>query len=298
MSASVSSTCSASAPEACEAWAQAAARAAKRFINDDACGDYVLPVGDTGLEFQAINALSAVCFIAAGAPLIWRADTPIARAYGLMMCGVGLGSFSYHATTSASGFIIDIVPMAVTAALMIFRGVHALQVDAGETGQAAETTRFLIAIACSFFAVYIPWALMAAGISHSTVWGVWALMFGSMGAVFGVISLMVFFNEGILHGKPGMDLAVAIACVLLGLGCSVHSFVPGLCEGWRTALPLHALWHVFSSVTANRCGYVLDTLTKLVSTMEEPANSCKKQKGNSLLVRLLKRDMLPSQFSM
>jgi len=298
MSASVSSTCSASALEGCEAWAQAAAHAAKRFINDDACGDYVFPVGDTGLEFQAINALSAVCFIAAGAPLIWRADTPIARAYGLMMCGVGLGSFSYHATTSASGFIIDILPMAVTAALMIFTGVQALQVDAGETGPKAETTRLLIAIACSFFAVYIPWAMMAVGISHATVWGVWALMFGSMGVVFGVISLMVFFNEGILHGKPGMDLAVAIACVLLGFGCSVHSFIPGLCEGWRTTLPLHALWHVFSSVTANRCGYVLDTLTKLVSTMEEPANSCKKQKCNSLLVRLLKRDMLPSQFSM
>mmetsp|Transcript_119277 Transcript_119277/g.297560 ORF Transcript_119277/g.297560 Transcript_119277/m.297560 type:complete len:241 (+) Transcript_119277:662-1384(+) len=240
-----------------------------------------------------------MCFVAAGAHVLWKADTPIARAYGLMVCSVGLGSFSYHATTSLSGFIIDIVPMAVTAGLMLFRATHALQVDAGETGPSAETTRFLVSMGSAVFAVYVPWAMMAAGVSHYTVWGVWALLFGSMGALFGVICLMVFFNEGILNGKPGIDLAVAIACVLLGLGCSVHSFIPGLCEGWRTILPLHALWHVFSSITANRCGYLLDTMTKLVETMEDPANSCnKKTKGNSLLVRLLKRDILPSQFSM
>jgi len=290
------STCAASSSAA--AATAAAVAAAKRFENDDACGDWVYPIGAFGLEFQAANALSAICFVAAGAPLIWKADTPIARAYGLMMCAVGLGSFSYHATTSLSGFIIDIVPMAITAALMLFRATHALQVDAGETGPSAETTRYLVSMGSAVFAVYTPWAMMAAGVSHYTVWGVWALLFGSMGALFGVICLMVFFNEGILHGQPGIDLAVAIACVLLGLGCSVHSFIPGLCEGWRTSLPLHALWHVFASITSNRCGYLLDTMTKLVETMEESANSRKKTKGNSLLVRLLKRDILPSQFSM
>jgi hypothetical protein len=289
----------AACPAATSAVAAAEAiAAAKRFENDDACGDWVYPVGAFGLEFQAANALSATCFVMAGAPLIWKADTPVARAYGFMMCCVGLGSFSFHATTSLSGFVIDIVPMAVTAALMLFRGIHALQVDAGVTGPSAETTRLLVCMGSAVFAVYTPWAMMAAGVSHYTVWGVWALLFGSMGAIFGVICLMVFFNEGILRGQPGMDLGVAIACVLSGLGCSVHSFIPGLCEGWRTAVPLHALWHVFSSITANRCGYLLDTMTKLVATMEDSANSCKKTKGNSLLVRLLKRDILPSQFSM
>eukprot|EP00932_Pfiesteria_piscicida_P019504 SRR837773.6333.p2 GENE.SRR837773.6333~~SRR837773.6333.p2 ORF type:complete len:239 (+),score=51.47 SRR837773.6333:89-718(+) len=209
-----------------------------------------------------------------------------------------MGSFSYHATTALTGFIIDIVPMAVTAGLMLYRGTHALQADAGDFGLKAETTRMLVAAFCSFFAVYIPWTMMAVGISHSTVWGVWALLFGSMGAVFGAICLVVFFNEDILHGQPGKDLAVAIACVLLGLGCSVHSFIPGLCEGWRTFVPLHALWHVFSSITANRCGYLLDTLTKLVATMEDNAQAGTKQKQASLLVRMLKRDSMPSQFSM
>lgn len=247
--------------------------------------------------------MSAMCFIAAGAPLVWKANAPIARAYGLMMCGVGIASFSFHATTSLSGFLIDIVPMAVTASLLLFRAAHALQVDAGQTGESAEWSRFILCMSVAFVAVYLPWAMMVAGASHSTVWGMWALLFGSMGAAFGVISLMVFFNEGILYGQPGVDMAVGIVCVLLGLGCSVHSFIPGLCVGWRTVLPLHSMWHIFSSVTANRCGRILDTLTKLVQSMEESMekdslNSCKKRNGNSLLVRLLKRDILPSQFSM
>lgn len=266
------------------------------FINDDECGDWVLPLGG-GYRFQSVNAMSAMCFVAAGVQLVRKAETPIARAYGVMMICVGLGSCSFHATTSLSGFLIDIVPMAVTASLMLFKAMHAVQADLGHGGPNAESTRWTVCLCCSVFAVYTPWVMITAGFSHFTVWGVWALLFGSMGALFGVVSLAIFFQEDLLRGKPGFDLGLAIAAVLLGLGCTIHSFVPGLCVGWRTVVPLHACWHFFSAITANKCGHTLDTLTKLIEVIEmEPKK--KLWSSDSLLVRLLKRDSMPSQFSM
>jgi len=266
------------------------------FVNDDSCGDWLVPLAN-GYELQGLNALSALSFVIAGAPLVWRAKTPIARAYGLMMCGVGVGSCSFHATTSLAGFLVDICPMAVTAALMLYRAVHAVQADAGSSvGEGAETTRMLVCMAAAFVAVYVPWSLIVAGASHFTVWWVWASLFGSMGAAFGVVALVVFANEGVLRGPSGADIFTATACVLLGLGLTAHSFIPGMCDGWRAGFPFHALWHVFSAVTANRCGRVLDTLTRLIEGME--AAPQKKSKSKSLLVRLMRRELLPSQFSM
>jgi len=272
--------------------------AGRRFINDDACGDWVVPLGHYGLEFQVMNGVSAFCFVLAGAPLIFRASTPIARTYGLLMCCVGIGSFSYHATTTQTGFMIDIIPMAATAALLLYKATHALQADAGGSGHNSETFRLSLSIACALFAVYIPWVMMAAGTSHEAVWGVWAFLFGSMGAIFGVVACMVFVNEGVFWGQPGLDLVSAVVSVLLGLSCSIHSFIPGLCNGWRTALPLHALWHVCSAISSNRCGYILDTMSQLVSDMEDTTKARVTNKLGSLLVRLVKRDILPSQFSM
>jgi len=272
------------------------AEQASLFINDDECGDWVLPLAG-GLRFQSVNAMSALCFVVAGLQLLIKAETPIARAYGLMMCCVGLGSFSFHATSSLSAFLIDIVPMAVTASLMLFKAIHAVQADAGHGGVGAESTRWFISMGCGVFAVYTPWVMIVSGFSHFTVWGVWALLFGSMGTVFGVVSLAIFFQEDLMRGKPGFNLSLAIAAVLLGLGCTIHSFVPGMCVGWRTVVPLHACWHFFSAITANRCGHTLDTLTKLIEAIElEPKK--KLWSSDSLLVRLLKRDSMPSQFSM
>jgi hypothetical protein len=277
-----------------------AAFKAQLFINDDPCGDWVFPIGAHGLEAQVVNAASALSYIVAGAPLLWKADTPLARAYGLMMCGVGIGSFSYHATSSLSGFLVDIVPMAVTAGLCLYSAMHALQVDAGHRGQRAETTRFTASMAAAFVIVYIPWGLLMAGVSHFTVWWVWAFLFGSLCAFFFVVVLMVFFSEGVLHKQHGIDLGIAITSVLVGLSLTVHSFVPGLCQGWRQAFPFHACWHLFSSVTANRTGGLLDALTKMVVDMESRSDECcgKRGRGKLLLVRLLRRDGLPSQFSM
>lgn len=277
-------------------------RKADRFVNDDACGDWVFPLGSTGLEFQAVNAASASCYIVAGGLLIRNADSPLGKAYGFLMCWVGVGSFSFHATTSLTGFFIDIVPMAAIAAMMVYRAVHALQADAGQVGPEAETRRLLICLAPACVAVYVPWAMLVAGMSHEAVWGVWALLFGSMGAAFGVVALAVFWSEGLLWGQPGVDLAVAVVSVLLGLGFSIHSFIPGLCEGWRTAVPLHAFWHLFSAVSSYQCGRLLNRLSEVVVAMEAaPVVAHKKkqrEKGNSLLVRMLKHDILPSQFSM
>lgn len=228
---------------------------------------------------------------------MWKADTPIARAYGFMMCLVGVGSFSFHATSSLVSFMIDIVPMAVTAGLMLFRAVHAIQAEAGESRTvAAETQRFVVSLGTSFVAVYVPWIMMQAGISHFNVWGLWAFLFGSMGVAFAVVSLLLFLHEGIFWGQGGRDLLISVVAILLGLGCTVHSFIPGLCAGWRTLLPLHAFWHLFSSISANRLGHVLDTLSKLVDAMEL-RESVPKTKRNPLLLRML-RDAMPSQFSM
>jgi len=274
----------------------AAAKPTNLFINDDDCGDWVLPLGN-GYRFQSFNAASAMCFVMAGAQIVFKAKTPIARAYGVMMCCVGLGSFSFHATTSLSGFLIDVVPMAVTASLMLFKAMHAVQADLGHAGSSAESTRWAVCMCYAAFAVYTPWVMMTAGFSHFTVWGIWALLFGSMGAMFGVVSLVIFFQEDLLRGKPGFDLVLAIAAVLLGLGCTVHSFIPGMCVGLRTHVPLHACWHFCSAITANRCGHTLDTLTKLIVVIEmEPKK--KLWSSDSLLVRLLQRDSMPSQFSM
>lgn len=268
----------------------------QQFENDDACGDIVLPIG-AHFSFQLFNAASAFCFITAGGHLLMKADTPIARAYGFMMCCVGIGSFSFHATSSLVSFMIDIVPMAVTAAMMLFRAVHGLQAEAGYKGHDAETCRWCVAMGASFMAVYLPWVAFQAGLSHYKVWGLWAFLFGSMGAVFGVVALALFFCEGLLCGKGGRDLAIAIGCILLGLGCTVHSFIPGLCYGWRTQVPVHALWHVFSSITANRCGWILDMLTKLVWSMECDSARAPRKKQKPLLLRMV-RDAMPSQFSM
>jgi hypothetical protein len=221
----------------------------------------------------------------------------MARAYGFMMCLVGLGSFSFHATSSLVSFMIDIVPMAVTAAMMLFRAVHALQAEAGHSRtKNAETNRFMIAMGTAFVAVYSPWVLMQVGLSHQAVWGLWAFLFGAMGVVFAIVAFLLFVVEGIFWGAGGRDLAISIVAILLGLGCTVHSFIPGLCVGWRTAVPLHAFWHFFSSISANRLGHVLDTLSELIETVE--ARECsQKTKGTPLLLRMLK-DALPSQFSM
>lgn len=274
----------------------AKAWALQPFENDDACGDWLLPLGQN-LDFQTANALSASCFVMAGAHCYWKADTPIARAYGFMMCLVGIGSFSFHATSSLVSFMIDIVPMAVTAAMMLFRAVHALQAEAGESrGSNPETQRFVIAMGSSFVAVYLPWILMQLGLSHFKVWGLWAFLFGSMGVAFAIVASLIFVVEGIFWGKGGRDLFISVVAIILGLGCTIHSFIPGLCDGWRTSVPLHAFWHIFSSISANRLGHVLDTLTKLVESME--LRECvAKGKRKPLLLRMLK-DALPSQFSM
>merc|ERR1711933_617122 len=120
--------------------------------------------------------------------------------------------------------------------------------------------------------------------------------FGSIGAFFGVVSFVIFLNKGVLNRRAGADLGIAVVCVLLGLGCTVHSFLPGLCDGLRTAIPLHAAWHLFSSVTANRCGLILDMLTRVVEGMEN--SETKGRKRASFLVRLMKQHALPNQYSL
>lgn len=201
-------------------------------------------------------------------------------------------------------FMIDIVPMAASAAILVAQAIHALQTVSGQRGDAAQTRRHLFAIGLAFFAVYVPWAMMEFGRPHGEVWAVWALLFGSMCTIFGVVAFILMVVEGVFWSRAGMNLVAALVCILSGLGCTVHSFMPGLCHGWRQLIPLHAMWHFCSAVTANRCGQVLDFLTQLTEAMEtamQSSASSGKSPGSTkrapLLLRLT-RDALPSQFSM
>jgi hypothetical protein len=190
--------------------------------------------------------------------------------------------------------------MAVTAALMVHCAVHAFQATTGHSGPRAESIRSFAAAGAACFAVYVPFVMMMLGFSHSAAWGVWALLFGSLGAMFGVVAFVVFFDEDLLLGQPGLDLTIAVAFVLLGLGFTVHSFIPGLCTGWRTTLPLHALWHVCSSITASRCGRMLDTLAQVIESIEQQLaeGGRSNRKAKISFLRLITRDGAPSQFSM
>mmetsp|Transcript_43184 Transcript_43184/g.94149 ORF Transcript_43184/g.94149 Transcript_43184/m.94149 type:complete len:293 (-) Transcript_43184:256-1134(-) len=268
----------------------------RRFLNDDACGDWVVPFGP-GLEVQCVNALSAMFFVLAGAQVLGKVESSTARAYGTLMICVGIGSCSFHATSSLVSFMIDIVPMAASAAVMLFQSVHALQLEAGCRGRTAELHRLGVSIGAAFLAIYIPFVMMQVGSSHYHIWGVWAILFGSMGVPLGIASLQLFYQEGILWGPCGMDLFVAIGCILVGLGCTTHSFIPGQCTGWRTAFPFHAAWHFFSAITANRCGHILDSLTALMEKMEAAPPALRKSTPNLFSLRML-RDAIPSQFSM
>lgn len=265
------------------------------FQNDDACGDWSIPLG-YGAVMQPANSASAAFFVMAGLHVLCTADTATARRYGVAMCVVGCCSCSFHATSSAAFFFVDIVPMAVTAGILLYKGVHALQARAGICGGCAEDVRLYISIAAAVFAVFMPCLLMHLGFSHSLVWAVWALLFGSMGVTYTLMAIAIFAAEGIIIGKQGRDILISIVFILLGLGCTIHSFIPGLCTGWRAAVPLHAGWHFFSAVCSNRLGCTLDSLTQLVACMEG-AGRTKKAKHAPLLVRMVK-DFLPSQFSM
>lgn len=267
-----------------------------RFENDDGCGDLVLSYG-LASQVQLFNALSALGFAAAGARLCACSRTAGARQYGIVMCLVSLGSASYHSTSGNTGFLMDIVPMAVSGAMLLHAAIHVLQLHFSQHG---ETARFAISAGAAAFAVWVPWAMMEAGVSAPSVWAVWAFLFGSMGAIFGVVALLIFTEYADPSGAAFRNVGQAVAFILFGLLCTVHSFVPGLCSGVLATLPFHALWHCFSAVSAYKTGRVLDSVLRLTEALER--SSAEKQRKSSrslcpLLVRMVK-DALPSQFSM
>lgn len=270
-----------------------------RFDNDDGCGDIVLGYGATS-QIQLCNAVSAAGFAIAGAKLCCRAQTIGAQRYGVLMCLVSLGSASYHSTSGNTGFLMDIVPMAVTGGLLLHSAIHALQLHANQRGEQGARLRFAISAGATAFAVWVPWALMEAGTPAAVTWAVWAVLFGSLGAVFGVISLLIFGEYADPSGTAFRDVKLAVAFILSGLLCTVHSFIPGLCSGAVAQFPFHALWHAFSAVSAFKSGCVLDAVLTLITAMEQKAAEKQRKRSRSLcplLVRMIK-DAMPSQFSM
>uniref|UniRef100_A0A7S1LNG1 Uncharacterized protein n=1 Tax=Alexandrium catenella TaxID=2925 RepID=A0A7S1LNG1_ALECA len=138
-----------------------------------------------------------------------------------------------------------------------------------------------------------------AGVAAPIVWAVWAVLFGSLGAIFGVISVLLFGEYADPSGTAFRDTMLAVVFILSGLLCTVHSFIPGLCSGALELFPFHALWHTLSAVSALKSGRVLDAVLMLTDAMERRA-AVKLRKRRSLcplLVRMVK-DALPSQFSM
>jgi hypothetical protein len=65
-----------------------------------------------------------------------------------------------------------------------------------------------------------------------------------------------WWRRGSLRGAVAVDLVVALSSLLLGLGFTVHSWLPGACVGWRLKGPAHAGWHLFSVYTRGVCHYV------------------------------------------
>lgn len=270
-----------------------------RFDNDDDCGDFVFGYG-TASKIQLINALSAAGFAMAGIRLCCKAQTAGARRYGVLMCLVTLGSASYHATSGNTGFLMDIVPMAASGGLLLHTAIHVMQLHANQRGSQGESVRFAVAAGAAALAVWVPWALREGGFPAPTVWAVWAVLFGSLGAIFGVIALLIFNEYADPSGTAVRDVKLAVAFILSGLLCTVHSFIPGLCSGALAQFPFHALWHVFSAVSAFKTGRILDAVLRLMAAMEQRAAEKQRKRSRSLcplLVRMIK-DAMPSQFSM
>jgi len=272
------------------------------FDNDDGCGDWVVPFGP-GFQLQLGNAITASFYLVAGLTLARRSQSHGARCYGIMLCLVSIGSCSFHATSSVTGFFMDIVPMAIAAHMLVSAALHALQLDTGVMTTGMETTRFAVSTSLAAFAVYLPWSLIEAGVSTHVVWGVWAICFGGLCAFFIITCLGLFYEHGILN-ENALEFFAGIVTVILGTACTAHSFIPGLCvaggPGLMAQFPFHTVWHLLSSISSLICGRSLDRLLQLTEVMEAriaAAGPAAKQKRKPLYIRMFK-DALPSQFSM
>lgn len=271
-----------------------------RFNNDDSCGDWVLGYG-LASQLQLCNVLSAICFAAAGLQICRKTWAAGAQHYGVMLCLISLGSASFHATSGNTGFILDIAPMAASGGMLLHAALRVLQLHAGRRGRQAELRCFAASAGAAAFAVWVPWALIEAGVAAEVTWAVWAVLFGSFGAIFGVVSLLIFREYKDNSGSVYRDVAQAVAFILPGLLCTTHSFVPGLCSGVLARFPFHALWHASSAVSAFKSGCVLDAVLTLTAAMEQGvAEKRPKRRDRSLCPLLLRmvRDAMPSQFSM
>jgi hypothetical protein len=275
----------------------------RQFMNDDDCGDRVVDYA-LDLRFQTWNVVTGLFFLIAGVQIIRKAQNAGAQGYGFMICMVALGSMSFHATATMTGFLIDIVPMAISGGILVNAAIKVLQLDAHMRGAKVELHRFIASAAASSFAVYVPWVMIQAQFSAEAVWGIWALLFGSLGAVFGVVALLVFREYPDPRSTVYSDVAVAVACVMLGLGTTVHSFIPGLCSSLLASfghMPYHAIWHAGSSITSYKCGMILDQVIALCTALEARneagIKSPMRRKKAPLIVRMIK-DAMPSQFSM
>jgi hypothetical protein len=202
-----------------------------------------------------------------------------------------------------TGFLMDIVPMAISGGMLVNAAINVLQLDANMRGSNVEFTRFCVSAGMSAFAVWVPWVMIEAGFSAEAVWGVWAVLFGSTGTIFGVVALLVFREYPDPRTTVYRDVGIAVASILVGVGSTVHSFIPGICSSLLASmgdLPFHAIWHATSSISAYKCGMVLNSVISLSKGLEvrnKSGVSPVKRKKAPLIVRMIK-DALPSQFSM
>lgn len=278
----------------------------RQFTNDDGCGDHVIDYG-VELRFQTWNVATGLFFLASGIQVIRRTRHVGAQAYGYVLCLVAFGSMSFHSTATMTGFLIDIVPMAISGGMLVNAAIHVLQLEASiddKNDKKGDMHRFVASASAAAFAVWVPWTMMEAGFTAEAVWAVWAILFGLLGACFGVVALLVFREYPDPRSSVYLDVAVAVVAILVGLGSTLHSFIPGVCSGLLATfgkLPFHAIWHVTASMCSYKCGIILDQVIGLSEALEARNKSGTRlpmrKKKAPLIVRMIK-DAMPSQFSM
>lgn len=119
-----------------------------------------------------------------------------------------------------------------------------------------------------FAALYIPWLLEASGVPTALPF-VYILVSTRQHAVVSAISfaalffglVLFWYCRGSLRGAAAADIVLALASLLVGLGFTVQSWAPtSACVGWRSQIPAHAAWHLFSAIAMNRSGHIVEAL--------------------------------------
>jgi len=136
----------------------------------------------------------------------------------------------------------------------------------------------VIVFALCWVVMYVPWVMALSGFPSSP-YVLYFVADTGIAACSGLLLSLTYtgmllwaFTKWTGAVSTYVNLLLSLTCILLGLGCTVHSFVPGMCNGVRQNFPFHAGWHLFSSITLNRAGHLLDVLVNVPDTIKSKTN--------------------------